>query len=332
MVRTLLVLTLCLALRYLLGSTPLHFAAANGHISIIRILLAHGAIPSRADKHGVTPAMLARENGWIECADALDAAAEQKDYGNDVDYELEEVKKDTLAGLMTLWRPSSTFSTPFLAPARGNYTSSALLITRSIFSNIIIILILIRRLVTNDLNANSVPLRGNIFTTIRHINNSVPLLLRSLLPLTHRLLFRSDLSAITLSILSTVRLLRLGLRNIPTMNNAGLRYLTSLEVRHQAFYLQVRALAVRFTGVGLEALALGQNNSKFPGNLSRCPQMLPAVRTQARDHLFLLRLDDWAASCPFYTFLNAQTEVEAGMPPEMLHLSKKMAFRFRARS
>ncbi|KAL4080191.1 hypothetical protein V8B97DRAFT_709794 [Scleroderma yunnanense] len=53
------------------GSTPLHFAAANGHSSVVRTLLAQGATPDRADKHGVTPEHIARENGWIECAELL---------------------------------------------------------------------------------------------------------------------------------------------------------------------------------------------------------------------------------------------------------------------
>ncbi|KAI6121345.1 hypothetical protein F5141DRAFT_1022511 [Pisolithus sp. B1] len=53
------------------GSTPLHFASANGHLTVVRTLLAHGAIPDRADKHGVTAEHIARENGWIECAELL---------------------------------------------------------------------------------------------------------------------------------------------------------------------------------------------------------------------------------------------------------------------
>ncbi|KAI6044674.1 hypothetical protein EDC04DRAFT_326731 [Pisolithus marmoratus] len=53
------------------GSTPLHFASANGHLTVVRTLLAHGAIPSRADKHGITAEHIARENGWIECAELL---------------------------------------------------------------------------------------------------------------------------------------------------------------------------------------------------------------------------------------------------------------------
>ncbi|KAH6914245.1 hypothetical protein BKA70DRAFT_1558232 [Coprinopsis sp. MPI-PUGE-AT-0042] len=53
------------------GSTPLHFAAANGNTSVITLLLLHGAHPDRADKYGVTPEALARENNWVECADIL---------------------------------------------------------------------------------------------------------------------------------------------------------------------------------------------------------------------------------------------------------------------
>ncbi|KAF8844617.1 hypothetical protein BDN67DRAFT_962526 [Paxillus ammoniavirescens] len=53
------------------GSTPLHFAAANGHLMVLRTLLSHGAIPDRSDKHGITPELIARQNGWVECAEVL---------------------------------------------------------------------------------------------------------------------------------------------------------------------------------------------------------------------------------------------------------------------
>ncbi|KAF9047390.1 hypothetical protein BJ165DRAFT_1097939 [Panaeolus papilionaceus] len=53
------------------GSTPLHFAAANGNKDVVTLLLLHGAHPDRADKHGVTPEMLAQQSGWLECAQVL---------------------------------------------------------------------------------------------------------------------------------------------------------------------------------------------------------------------------------------------------------------------
>ncbi|PPQ98409.1 hypothetical protein CVT24_004088 [Panaeolus cyanescens] len=53
------------------GSTPLHFAAANGNKDVITLLLLHGAHPDRADKHGVTPEALAQQSGWLECAQVL---------------------------------------------------------------------------------------------------------------------------------------------------------------------------------------------------------------------------------------------------------------------
>ncbi|CAL1708048.1 unnamed protein product [Somion occarium] len=61
------------------GSTPLHFACANGHMSVIMTLLLHGAHPDRADKHGTTPEMLARQNGWVSCADILKEWSHNKD-------------------------------------------------------------------------------------------------------------------------------------------------------------------------------------------------------------------------------------------------------------
>ena len=53
------------------GSTPLHFAAANGNSDVVTLLLLHGAHADRADKHGITPEMLAQENGWVECVKIL---------------------------------------------------------------------------------------------------------------------------------------------------------------------------------------------------------------------------------------------------------------------
>jgi len=53
------------------GSTPLHFAAANGNTEAVTLLLLHGAHADRSDKHGVTSEMLARRHGWLECAEVL---------------------------------------------------------------------------------------------------------------------------------------------------------------------------------------------------------------------------------------------------------------------
>lgn len=53
-------------LTQLAGSTPLHFAAANGHAPIVQILLACGAVPDKPDKNGMTPEALAEIQGHTE--------------------------------------------------------------------------------------------------------------------------------------------------------------------------------------------------------------------------------------------------------------------------
>lgn len=53
------------------GSTPLHFAAANGHASIVQILLACGAVPDKPDKNGMTPQDLAELSNYGEVVRAI---------------------------------------------------------------------------------------------------------------------------------------------------------------------------------------------------------------------------------------------------------------------
>lgn len=57
----------------------MHFASANGNIAIVSLLLLKGGHAGRADKHGVTPEMLARQNGWPECAELLKTWVLNKD-------------------------------------------------------------------------------------------------------------------------------------------------------------------------------------------------------------------------------------------------------------
>ncbi|KAI5890385.1 uncharacterized protein SCHCODRAFT_02669541 [Schizophyllum commune H4-8] len=48
-------------------------------MNIVKLLLRRGAIADRPDKHGITPEMVARQNGFVECADFLHSWVCNKD-------------------------------------------------------------------------------------------------------------------------------------------------------------------------------------------------------------------------------------------------------------
>ena len=57
------------------GFVPLHTAAENGDVRLVRLLLAHRADPLRATREGTTALDLARSGGHDECVRVLEAAA-----------------------------------------------------------------------------------------------------------------------------------------------------------------------------------------------------------------------------------------------------------------
>ncbi|BGO97454.1 hypothetical protein NBRC10513v2_004161 [Rhodotorula toruloides] len=61
------------------GSTPLHFAAANGHLPILHLLLTYGADPRIPEKAGITPEQIAVSNGHLDAAEVLRAWADGLD-------------------------------------------------------------------------------------------------------------------------------------------------------------------------------------------------------------------------------------------------------------
>jgi ankyrin repeat protein len=61
------------------GATPLHFAVENNSVMAIEFLLAHGASPLIENTDGKTPLMRAKERSYDQCVRVLEATAKPKD-------------------------------------------------------------------------------------------------------------------------------------------------------------------------------------------------------------------------------------------------------------
>lgn len=80
------------------GSTPLHFAAANGHGKIVKILLANGAVHDKKDKYQHTPEDLAREGNHVEVMEVLRAWENLLEAEREKEREREEEEKKAEVG------------------------------------------------------------------------------------------------------------------------------------------------------------------------------------------------------------------------------------------
>jgi len=60
------------------GSTPLHYAAAQGRLEIVMYLVDRGADITAINKRGITAEQWARQNHFLETANYLKTASESK--------------------------------------------------------------------------------------------------------------------------------------------------------------------------------------------------------------------------------------------------------------
>ena len=55
-------------------STPLHYAAGNGHLDIVKMLVENGASTEIEDHLGDDPLEYAVNNGWVDISNYLESA------------------------------------------------------------------------------------------------------------------------------------------------------------------------------------------------------------------------------------------------------------------
>ncbi|KAI8898919.1 ankyrin repeat-containing domain protein [Globomyces pollinis-pini] len=65
------------------GSTPLHWAALNGHLETVKLLLDFGANATIRNQVGISPATLAEQNNHLECVKVLLESYDPEDDDDD---------------------------------------------------------------------------------------------------------------------------------------------------------------------------------------------------------------------------------------------------------
>ncbi|KAF9907666.1 hypothetical protein EC991_010698 [Linnemannia zychae] len=110
------------------GSTPLHFAAANGCLNVVDILLRHGAIVDMTDKYGTSPLSVAAARNHPEVASLLHQYSAMQRGVQDLtpDTETRDPWPERRGSMETSRRGATVVTpTPSLSPSTSSSTPSA---------------------------------------------------------------------------------------------------------------------------------------------------------------------------------------------------------------